>query len=900
MPEPSIFTSLQIAQLPPYAVSKPELFEFLQTFSKGLSKNQVKKRQTIFGLNELKEKHKISAWHILFSQFANVLIVILFFAAIFSLFMGEVFDALAIFIIIFLNSILGFIQEYKAEKSMEDLQKMETLQCRVIRAGKEQTIDAKQLVPGDIIVLYEGEKIPADARILESCSLEVDESILTGESTTSAKQDKIMVKKSALAERKNMLFSGCNITRGHAKALVVLTGMETQIGRIATDIQQAKDQDTPLQKALARLGKMLALISIGVAIPGLIAGILLGRDPTEMMMLAVSLAVSSIPEGLPIVVTIALALGIKKMAKVRVLVRKLAVAEALGGTDIICSDKTGTITHNQMTVKSLFLPKLGFFGVPGDGLSIKGKATLDKKLNKKYSFKFSNTKANIKSAIHNLAVASILCSDAVLDFGDPTEKALVVLGRKLGLNEEDLRKEQPRLAELPFDSAKKYMAVMAREADQKKAIIKGAPELIFSICQLNKKQRALYAQITDEFTTQGLRVLAVAQKTVARRAQMKKLSQYQFVGLLAMHDPPRKNVAKAIKMCRQAGVRVIMITGDHKNTAQAIAKKIGLSTSGTITGNELDSLTEDEFKKVIQKINVFARVAPRHKVQICKGLQQMGFQVAMTGDGVNDAPAIKRADVGIAVGSGTDLTKGVADMILLDDSFAHIVEAIKEGRKIFFNIKKFVRFLLSANFDEILEVLTSVLLGIPLSLLPIHILWINLMTDSLPALALINDVPEDDLMKRKPYRPEKEILSGVVSFALIAGIIDYIFTYGFYLFILFIVKRPLIEARTMSFTASVLFEFFLVFAIRSEKKSAIKIGLFSNKLLCLAVLLGIFAQIFAIYNPWAQEIFKTTALSWQDWAMAIASASSGFWVIEGWKWVKEKFFMLQSSYAKTN
>ncbi|MBL7159396.1 HAD-IC family P-type ATPase, partial [Candidatus Microgenomates bacterium] len=465
---------------------------------------------------------------------------------------------------------------------------------------------------------------------------------------------------------------------------------------------------------------------------------------------------------------------------------------------------------------------------------------------------------------------------------------LVVALRKLAGKEEKLRKEKSRVDEIPFDSAQKFMAVAVLDRKQKKAIIKGAPETIFKMCTLSKEEQKKLLKINDYLSAKGLRVLAVGEKKLTSEEKMKTLKKYSFLGLIGMYDPPRKEVPEALKVCQKAGVRVLMITGDHKKTAEAIAAQIGLTSEGVVTGDEINDMNDREFKKIVKKVNVFARVSPQHKVRILTTLQKLGHQVGMTGDGVNDAPAIKRADVGIAVGSGTDLTKGISDMILLDDDFSTIPKGIREGRRIFFNIKKFVRFLISANFDEIAEVFTCILFGIPLSFLPLQILWLNLATDSLPALALTSDVAEKGIMERKPYCPKEEILKGVIPFAVLCAIIAYISTFGLFLVSLYVWKMPLIYARTMAFTATVMFEFFSVFAIRSEK-SAFEIGIFSNKFLCLSVILGVIGQLLAIYLPLGQQVFKTIPLNLKDWMLILFCSSSGFVVIEVLKAIKQKF-----------
>jgi len=860
-----------------------KLYSEFKSDKNGLDKKQVQIKLQQFGPNKLKEKKGYSIFSLLSSQFTDLLVIILLIAGFFSFIVGEHIDAIAIFLIVLVNGILGFFQEFKAEKSMEALKKMETLEARVWRDNKEITMNAEDIVPGDVIALYEGEKIPADARLIEAYSLEVDESLLTGESLPVSKETKILPTKIALADRKNMVYSSCVVTKGRAKALVVMTGMNTEIGKIATEIQEAEETLTPLQKALEKLGKVLGLMSLGVAVPGLVLGIVFGRNLVEMFMMAISLAVSAIPEGLPIVVTIALALGIKRMVKVNVLVRKLSTAEALGGTDVICSDKTGTITHNQMTVNSIYIPKVGLYKVSGNGYDTDGKIHWDKKESGKLGIKGNGNEKMLQTVLQ----AAVLSSDATFDFGDPTERALVVALRKFKLNEESLRQEYQRVDEIPFNSADKFMAVTVKKNKTRTAILKGAPEIIFDFCKLTKKEKEHLSKMNEDLARQGLRVLAMAEKHLSASRKMDQLKNYQLTALVGMYDPPREAVEESIKLCHGAGIRVVMITGDHKNTAEAIAKKISLDSIGVLTGNEIDELDENEFKKQVEKVNIYARVSPKHKVQILTTLQELGHQVAMTGDGVNDAPAIKKADVGIAVGSGTDLTKGIADMILLDDDFSTIPKAIKEGRRIFFNIKKFVRFLISANFDEILEIFSAIILGLPLSFLPIHILWLNLATDSLPALALTTDVAEKDIMKKKPYQPQKEILHGVIPFSLLAGVIAYISTFGLYLLALLVWKMPVEHARTLAFTTTVLFEFFLVFTIRSNK-SAFRIGIFSNKLLILSVVLGVIGQLFTIYHPLGREIFKTVPLTVNDWFLVLICASTGFTIIELLKVVKEK------------
>ena len=887
----------QIGKTSFHSLKKEQVLQTLKTDKNGLKKKQVERRLETFGPNKLKEKKGYSVFSLLIEQFTDILVLILLLAGGFSFFIGEVIDAIAIFTIVLINGVLGFFQEFKAEKSLEALKKIETLKARVVRNGKEQTIEAGEIVPGDIIILYEGEKIPADARILEAYSLEIDESMLTGESVPAVKQEAVLRPKTALADRKNMVYSGCLVTRGRGRAVAVLTGMNTEIGKIAMDIQEAPKVETPLQKALEKLGKLLGLICVGVAVPGLLLGLVSGREPVEMMMMAISLAVSAIPEGLPIVVTIALALGIRRMVRVNVLIRKLSTAETLGSTDVICSDKTGTITHNQMTVNSIFLPQVGFFDIDGNGYSTKGKVSFNQKESLSFDKNLSGKPKD--HLVEKIVSNSVLCSDASLDFGDPTERSLIVALRKIGKDEEDVKKAFPRIDEIPFDSAAKYMAVTVENEEDKTAIIKGAPEVILEACNktwqgdgaaavLDSKEKNRLLEVNNRLSAKGLRVLAIAQKPLENGEKMGSLKDYSLLGFIGMYDPPREEVPASLELCRKAGVRVIMITGDHKKTAESIGGQIGLVSKRVVTGEEIDEMNDKQFAKIVEEVNIFARVSPNHKVRILTTLQKLGHQVAMTGDGVNDAPAIKRADVGIAVGSGTDLTKGIADMILLDDDFSTISKGIREGRRIFFNIKKFVRYLLSSNFDEIAEIFTCILFTIPLSFLPLQILWLNLVTDSLPALALTSDVAEKGIMEKMPYNPKQEILRGVIPIAILEAIIAYIFTFGLFLISLYIWKLPVSHARTLAFTTTVFFEFFLVFAIRSTEESAFETGIFSNKLLCLAVVLGALGQLLVIYHPLGQQIFKTFPLPFKDWFLVLLCASSGFIVIEVLKATKEK------------
>jgi len=828
-----------------YNLSVRESLEFLNSDTNGLSEKEADLRLQKYGRNQLKKTRQFLALRVFFNQFKSLLIIILILAMTLSIFLGEKIDAIAIFVVIILNTILGFIEEYKAEKSIDSLKQLETLQVLVLRDGIEKLIDPSLLIKGDILILNEGEKIPADCRVLEAFSLEVDESMLTGESQPVVKVADKLNLDLGVTDRKNMLYSSCLITRGKAKALVVATGMETQIGQIATQIQAVKEELTPLQKTLDHLGKNVAVLAILLSIPVLLVTFFRGEDLFETLMMGVSLAVSSIPEGLPIVVTVALALGVKRMVAVNVLTKKLPAVESLGGIDVICSDKTGTITKNQMEVADLFM---------------------------------------LSSSASSLALEAVLCSDAKLDHGDPTERALVSFLQKYPEQEKNLERYR-RTAEIPFSSEHKYMAVTVKNGAKIKTIIKGAPEIILQFCKIDKKSKEIILRANDDFTKKGLRVLAVISKITTKTDDFDQLKNFTFSGLLALQDPPREQVKASILKCQKAGVRVIMITGDHKNTALSVAREIGLNAELAYTGQELDQMNQLELNKAVKICQIFARVSPQNKVQILDALQKQGLQVAMTGDGVNDAPALKKADVGIVVGSGTALSKDIADMILLSDDFSNIVDGIEEGRHIFFNIKKFVRFLLSANFDEILCIATSIMFSLPLTFIPIQILWLNLVTDTFPALALSNDTADRFLMTQKPYTAKKEVIRGVISYAAIAGFFGYLITFSTFLIALFVMNSGEIYARTMSFSAMIFFELFLVFSIRSEE-SAFKTNPFSNKFLILSVFFAFALQMLAIYHPFFQSFLKTTSLHPTDLIWLLLWSSCGFVFMELYKKIK--------------
>lgn len=846
-----------------YTLSTSEVIKKLSASEKGLTDVKVCKLRVAHGPNELIETQKISPFKILIEQFSSFLVFLLFGAAILSYLIGERIDAVVILVVLIINAAVGFVQEYKAEEALAKLKNLETVQALVIRDGEEKEINAGELVPGDIVILTEGNRIPADGRLIDTLNLEVDESMLTGESRSVAKNTKKVGDKAPLAERFNMVYSGTITTRGKGRFIVTATGMKTEIGSIAKLVQQVKTSSTPLQLTLDKLGHTLGIISIGLALPMLLLGFKMGRDLSEIAITSIALAVSAIPEGLPIVVTVALAFGVKRMAKRHVLIRKLSAVEALGSTNIICTDKTGTITQNKMEVSHIYSFKLGM-------KPFRGNITL------------------VKESALDLIKAAIICNDATLKIGDPTEKALVSFAYDAGLNVK-IRQTYQRVNESPFSSETKYMITLNQVGKHKIAFAKGAPEKIIKLSKMTKDQKRKVLETVVEMTSKGMRVLGFACKPVKKDREFAKHSDYDFLGLVGLIDPPRKSVKGAIAKCQKAGIRVIMITGDHPITAQSIAQQVGITADSVVTGHEIDFLSDKEFNKIVQYVDVFARVSPEHKLKILGALQSQGHFVAMTGDGVNDAPALKEANIGIAVGSGSDLAKEVADMVILNDDFAAIVEAVNEGRGIFSNIKKVVTFLVAVNFSEIFLLMASILFNLPLPLLPIQLLWLNLATDTLPSLALSVDSYAKNLMEKLPYDPRTEIMRGIFSFSMIAGVTAFVASFSVFLIELFLFESSVAKAQTMTFTVVVLFELFFIFVVRTDKRLKDSKP-FSNRWLLMAVGFGIALQMLAVYGPYADRIFKTVPLSLFDLVMMLPFALLGVIVFEFIRFYNGRFF----------
>lgn len=820
-----------------YSKSYEEVAANLKTDLKiGLSSQEALQRLQKYGPNVLKEEDGKNPLAIFISQFGSFLIVILIAASAVSFILGEVIDALMILAIVILNGVVGFIQEYRVERTIKQLKKLVTTDITVYRDGLLQKIPSTQLVLGDLIVLEEGQKVSADIRLTESYNLETNEASLTGESIPVFKTVKTLEKETIIAERVNMLFSGTVIAAGKGVGIVTATGMNTEIGKIAHLVHEEKEALTPMQQKLNNLGKLIGRIVLVIAAVIGIEQILFGQNLLNALISAIALAVAAIPEGLPAVVTISLALGTRRLLKQKSLIRNLAAAETLGSTDIICVDKTGTLTEGEMKVTQIY----------GD----------NKEKILTYGLLASNARKN---------------GDQII--GDPTEGALVKAALNDGFDQQTLLNSYPRISEIPFSSQRKMMSVLVKSEGRNLLISKGATETILSKCtkievagqirNLTEKDRQKILQAQDGFAKKALRVLGFAYTSGKTERNL------IFLGLQGMIDPPREGVKEAIAQCESAGIRVVMITGDHLLTAQAIAKEIAI-VGKSISGEELDKLTNEQFASEVGQIAVYARVNPEHKIKIIKALKAHGHQVAMTGDGVNDAPALKAADIGVAMGiTGTDVAKEASDMILLDDHFATIVSAIKEGRAIFDNIRKFVNYLLSSNIMEVMVISLAVILGGGhLPLLPIHLLWINLVTDGLPALALGVDPPRKNIMNLSPQRFREEIVGGrflgpliVVSVLLTAAILAIFLIYE---------KDPIYE-QTMVFSAIVFYEMLRIIAIRSEYK----LPFFSNKFLILAIAGSLILHLMILYLPVSfagvtlQELFKVQPLNLYDWTLLL-------------------------------
>ncbi|EKD26934.1 MAG: hypothetical protein ACD_79C00965G0002 [uncultured bacterium] len=877
-------------------------------FDKGLSSQEIITRRQKYGFNQLKEKDKISPFVIFIEQFKSFIVWVLIAASLVSGILKEWVDAIAIFIIVIINAILGFVQEYKAEKSLEALKKLSSPNSKVIRDGELRIIPSSEIVPGDILELEAGDNIPADSRIYWlSTNFSTLEASLTGESTPILKtSDTLNEQTVPLADRKNMVYLGTSVASGKAKAIALQTGMSTELGKIAGMIQDIPQESTPLQKKLEEFGKMLVYLCLFLVGIVFILEFLRGGKFVDVFLTSVSLAVAAIPEGLPAVVTIALALGVQRMVKRNVIIRKLPSVETLGCSTVICSDKTGTLTKNEMTVKSVYTNSQ-LVKVTGIGYEPQGEFELNGKIIN--PLEFPEMKKTLTYAV--------LCNGAKLAskdnsykiIGDPTEGSLLTLSAKAGIQKEKSEKEFSFIDEIPFDSERKKMTVIRNEKNRIIAIVKGAPDIMLSDCKFIEKNNQILKlndedinnilQANNDMANAALRVLALGYKVMDNYEKGQKAHEVEkdliFLSLIAMIDPPREEVKKAVQSCKTAGIRTVMITGDHKNTAVAIAKELGFfsGNSMALTGSELDKISAEEFESNIHRIPVYARVSPEHKVRIVKAWRKKNEIVAMTGDGVNDAPAVKEADIGVAMGiTGTDVTKEVSDMVVADDNFASIVSAVEEGRGIYDNIKKFIHYLLSCNVGEIFVMFIASLIGLPIPMFPIQILWVNLITDGFPALALGVDPIDKNIMNRPPRPANESVITKERAILLsIQGAFIAMCALGAFCFVLYIEKESIERARTVCFIVLAVSQLFHAYNCRSITASIFKIGFFTNKKLILATGISFILQIPIVYIGFFQGIFKTVDLNIMDWILIVLVSSFPLFIMELFKITNKKFLM---------
>jgi len=874
-----------------HSINALQVLESLGSSEQGLTQEEARARLEQYGFNELRKTKRTTAFEIFARQFKSFLVAILIFASLVSFLLGEMTDAIIISVIIVLNALLGFVQEYRAEKALEALKKLAAPRARLLREGKELIVPAREVVPGDIILLEMGACLAADTRLIEAMSLKVEESLLTGESVPSLKVAEALPKDLPLADRESMAYSGTTVTYGRGRGVVVATGMETELGKIAEYIQKAEDDPTPLQLKLRSLGALLGGGALLLSAVLFAIEILAGHPALESFMMAVALAVSAVPEGLPAVVTVALALGVRTMSSRNAIVRRLSSVETLGCTTVICSDKTGTLTKDEMTARRIFVNDR-FFEITGAGYEPKGHFLEDG----------NSIDLEKERSLSLLLRIGCLCNHTSLGrsegwsiVGDPTEGALLTLAAKAGIWRDSMLKELPIIAEIPFDSSRKRMTTIHELDGKKLAYVKGAPEILLGLSsrvyregqvrKLSEDDRERTLVAVRDMAADALRVLAFAYREIPSETGIssEKIERdLVFVGVVGMIDPPKQGVREAIAKCRAAGIRVVMITGDHELTAGAIAEDIGLANKSerVLSGVELDRMNDEELEREVEDVTVYARTSPQHKVRILNALKRRGHVVAMTGDGVNDAPAVKGADIGISMGiKGTDVTREASDMVLADDNFATIVRAVEEGRGIYDNIRKFIRLLVSTNLDELFLVAAATLLGLPLPMLPIHILWLNIVSDGLPALALSFDPYDEGIMERKPRSPKEGIFHGMLLFVLVAATVAFLAQMLLLIYWKNTSFVSLARLRTIIFTSTVAFELLFVFNCRSETRSVFRTNVFQNKKLVLAVVMSFMLQLLVIYLPPLQHLFSTVPLNPSDWLIIVAIATSGLLIL---------------------
>ncbi len=882
-----------------------ETLSSLTSRSAGLSAEEARQLFVQYGPNELKAKKPTPLIVVFLQQFLNPLIYVLLVATIISVIAQHYIDAIVIFGVLILNAAIGTFQETQAEKAMQALMDMAAPKAKVRRNNTIEIIDAREIVPGDIVLFESGDKVPADIRLIEAVNLKANESSLTGESLPVDKNLACVEVDACIADRDNMLFMSTIVTHGRGAGVAVLTGMHTEMGKIATGISEVKHEDTPLQKNISRLSRYLMFTFVGVCALLIVVGLLQGLALLDMFMLAIAAAVASIPEGLPAVVTVVLAIGMRSMARRNAIIRKLVAVETLGSATVICSDKTGTLTLNQMTVRRIFANG-ELIEVTGEGYEPEGQF----KLNDQFLNPRSDARLNL------LLQIGVLCNDSSLNktkgkagiFGDPTEGALVVAAAKAGLEKAQLESVYPRLDEIPFQSENQYMATLHSENDHNAIYLKGSPEKIIAFCKsIYKDGETLkmepadiqaISQVSASMAGEALRVIALAYLEVPLSQSKIDANLIQdnlvFIGLAAMEDPPREEAKEAIRQCQQAGIKVVMITGDNRITAESIARQLNLPAGKAVTGPELHKMSDAELAGQIDNISVFARIEPLHKLRIVNALKSRGHVVAMTGDGVNDAPALKAADIGISMGiSGTDVAKEASDMVLADDNFASVVAAVDEGRAIFTRLRNILFYTLNTNFSELVTLILALIFVGQTPLLAVQILWVNLVTDTAGDIPLGMEPKFGDELKQPPRHPSVGLIYPglfvrIVVMALLIGV-------GTFLIFRWAQPRmPVAEARSLAFCAMVAFEWFMAFSARSDEHTVFKLGFFRNKVLIVSISLAILLQLAVIYLPFLQTAFKTYPLSLQDWAI-ILSASIGLFLLEE---LRKTFFPKLYSWGK--
>lgn len=864
--------------------------------SVGLTSKQVAELLVIDGKNELAKAKKKNSAKIFASQFKDVMVMILLISTVISVFLGEIYDAITIILIVLLNAILGFIQEFRTEKTLEALKNMTAPTARVYRDGILTQVKASEMVKGDIFEIESGDRVPCDALIIEAKGLFADESILTGEAVPAVKSVALTDENSDELNKPYIAYMGTIITKGNARCKAIATGMSTQMGKVSGMLEEIEDEQTPLQKKLAQLGKVVAAICIGVCIAVFAAGVLRGEPVFDMLMTGITIAIAAIPEGLPATVTIALALAVRRMLKQKALVHRLHSVETLGCASVICSDKTGTITENKMSVTKLYCARKDY-DVLGTGHRISGEIKHDGKQIEPLSDKNLNELFTCCCLCNNAQISRVRSSEARnfktalsrgswVTVGDPTEVALLVASSKGGITKDKLKYEYTRIDEIPFDSETKCMQVLVKNKQGNyKSYAKGAVDILISRCSfmltdkgkipLTSSMKYEILKKNDRLASKALRLLALAYKDTDKLSQSE--NDMVFIGLIGMLDPPRVEAKKAIRKCAKAHIKTVMITGDHKITACAVAKEAGIMTenSRAVTGAELSNMDDDELAREIENISVFARVNPSHKLRIVKAFKKKGHIVAMTGDGVNDAPAIKEADIGVSMGiTGTDVTKQAADVILLDDNFATLVSAVEQGRTIYANIRKFVRYLLSCNIGEVITMFVGIIMGFPIVLLPTQVLLVNLLTDGLPAIALGLEPMESSVMNNPPRKSNEGFFSdGLLSRIFFRGIFIGLGTLGCFV-AMFRFGYTVNVARTGALLTLVLSQLIHVFECKSEKKNIFNEKYFSNWYLIVAVLISALIVVFSIYSPALQIVFSTVPLNLKQLLISVICSFS--------------------------